>query len=260
LRGSGKGQHIETHDFAMAILQREITFTDSIRPICIPRQNMDFSGRKAIAAGWGRYKKKVEGDPSTERQSLTLRDVELSVSTKRYSHYKMFGTKGTNDKGEVADACSGDSGGPLIWQSKAPRFVLIGTVQGTGFNCKTGEYNQFEGSDNGVWNKVSAHSDWIKKAMKDNGGMGETESEEDEGVVSGEVETEDDYFRAMRKYKKEIKKKVLAEVEKEAKKDKKEEKGRRSERNQEIFEREGKRKQRLIGGEGCHDRGGGDRR
>ena len=33
-----------------------------------------------------RYKKKVEGDPSTERQSLTLRDVELSVSTKRFPH------------------------------------------------------------------------------------------------------------------------------------------------------------------------------
>ena len=97
----------------------------------------------------------------------------------------MFGTKVRNEKGEVADACSGDSGkhdfsplypmhwnvawieqqgqgdtyhpanpliaphpylyiqdgffwpgGPLIWKSPAPRFVLIGTVQGTGFNCR----------------------------------------------------------------------------------------------------------------------------
>ena len=67
----------ETHDFAMAILEREITFTDSVRPICIPRQvrmleatyaglrntkikntklqDMEFGGMKAIAAGWGRY-------------------------------------------------------------------------------------------------------------------------------------------------------------------------------------------------------------
>ena len=28
----------ESHDFAMYILEREITFTDTIRPICIPRQ------------------------------------------------------------------------------------------------------------------------------------------------------------------------------------------------------------------------------
>ena len=33
-----KRKNDETHDFAMAILEREITFTDSVRPICIPRQ------------------------------------------------------------------------------------------------------------------------------------------------------------------------------------------------------------------------------
>ena len=33
-----KSRNDETHDFAMAILEREITFTDSVRPICIPRQ------------------------------------------------------------------------------------------------------------------------------------------------------------------------------------------------------------------------------
>ena len=68
----------ESHDFAMAILERDITFTDSIRPICIPRQvrmsetqateilksekgfkntklqDKEFGGMKAIAAGWGR--------------------------------------------------------------------------------------------------------------------------------------------------------------------------------------------------------------
>ena len=59
----------ESHDFAMAILKREVTFTNSIRPICIPKQvrmwvlhrtaektklqNMDFYGSKATAAGWG---------------------------------------------------------------------------------------------------------------------------------------------------------------------------------------------------------------
>ena len=28
----------ETHDFAMAILDRQIEFTNSVRPICIPKQ------------------------------------------------------------------------------------------------------------------------------------------------------------------------------------------------------------------------------
>merc|ERR1711974_451203 len=150
----------ESHDFAMAILEREIKFTDSVRPICIPRQNMEFMGEKAKAAGWGLY------DPTKQEQSPFLRDVELTVSTKRYDHYKMFGTKAKNKKGP-ADPCAGDSGGPLIWKSPAHRFVLIGTLRGGGFDCRSGQYQEFEGSVNGLWNKVSAHSDWIKKEMKD---------------------------------------------------------------------------------------------
>ena len=31
-----------------------------------------------------RYKTKIEGDPTTELQSLDLRDIELTVSNKRY--------------------------------------------------------------------------------------------------------------------------------------------------------------------------------
>jgi len=220
----------ESHDFAMAILEREITFTDSVRPICIPRQDMEFGGTKAIAAGWGRYTvgKKGRGKKGTtsNMQSLNLMEVELRVSKKRYNHYQMFGTKVRNKKGEVADPCSGDSGGPLIWKSRAPRFVLIGTVQGSGFNCITGHYTMFEGSDNGVWNKVSAHSDWIKKAMKDehqNGHNSSDVSEEAEieraaGFIAGEVEMEDDYIKAKREYKKDLENNMFEELEKEAKK------------------------------------------
>ena len=90
--------------------------------------------------------------------------------------YKMFGTRSTNEEGHPADPCDGDSGvflfedevdssfrrmkrklvwkfywilisklmenqlnfpgGPLVWQSPASRFVLIGTLRGGGFNCK----------------------------------------------------------------------------------------------------------------------------
>merc|ERR1711974_282890 len=99
--------------------------------------NMEFMGEKAKAAGWGLY------DPTKQEQSPFLRDVELTVSTKRYDHYKMFGTKAKNKKGP-ADPCAGDSGGPLI-----------GKLRGGGFDCRSGQYQEFEGSVNGLWNKVS---------------------------------------------------------------------------------------------------------
>ena len=41
---------------------------------------------------------------------VTLANLCKITAMFRYTHYQMFGTKGTNDKGEVADACSGDSG------------------------------------------------------------------------------------------------------------------------------------------------------
>ena len=46
------------------------------------------------------------------------------------------------------------------------KAILIGTVSGTGYDCKTDRVNTVEGSDNGLWNKVSVWVDWITKTMK----------------------------------------------------------------------------------------------
>ena len=48
-------------------------------------------------------------------------------------------------------------------------FTIIGTVHGGGYDCRTNHVTHFEGSDNGVWNKVSAHMGWIKKTVKELG-------------------------------------------------------------------------------------------
>ena len=50
-------------------------------------------------------------------------------------------------------------------------YVLIGTVQGSGYDCRSGETTEVEGSNNGMWNKVSNHVDFVKKVMRE---MGET--------------------------------------------------------------------------------------
>ena len=63
-------------------------------------------------------------------------------------------------------------GGPLMYFNRTRRsFVLIGTVNGGGYDCRTDQVSTFEGSRNGVWNKVSAHMDWIKITMNE---LGET--------------------------------------------------------------------------------------
>ena len=52
------------------------------------------------------------------------------------------------------------------------KYILIGTVQGSGYDCREDTVSAFEGSTNGVWNKVSAHMEWIKKIMEEMGENG----------------------------------------------------------------------------------------
>ena len=46
------------------------------------------------------------------------------------------------------------------------RYVLIGTVFGFGYDCTTGKVREFEDERDGIWNKVSAHMEWIEDNMR----------------------------------------------------------------------------------------------
>ena len=66
----------------------------------------------------------------------------------------------------------------MYYNNATSRYVLIGTVYGGGYDCRTDKVSKFEGSENGVWNKVSAHMEWIKDTME---GLGETICKADSG-------------------------------------------------------------------------------
>ena len=57
-----------------------------------------------------------------------LKRVNLMVSKKKYKKYKMFGTELEFKRGEWQAPCSGDNGGPLMYQdSVSDRWVIIGS-------------------------------------------------------------------------------------------------------------------------------------
>merc|ERR1712179_16850 len=159
---------LDTHDFAMYILQEPVRFTSRIRPACLPKQDANHQGMSAVAAGWGRFMIEQEGQEWTSKQSPVLRRVDLRVSKKKYDHFKMFGTELRKDEnGVFEDPCAGDSGGPLMYKDRSSyRWTLIGTLHGAALNCKTGRVAHFEGSTDGIWNKVSFHTDWITEKIK----------------------------------------------------------------------------------------------
>ena len=54
----------------------------------------------------------------------------------------------------------------MYFNDTTSTYSIIGTVNGNGYDCRTDTVTTFEGSDNGLWNNVSAHMDWIQETME----------------------------------------------------------------------------------------------
>ena len=48
------------------------------------------------------------------------------------------------------------------------QYVLIGTLVGMGYDCGQDRTVTFQGSDNGIWNKVSFHMEFIQNMLLEN--------------------------------------------------------------------------------------------
>jgi len=153
------------HDFLLIVLDKPAKMSDNVKTICLPPPNSNYGGSFAVAAGWGRFAK----PDVSKNQSPVLRKVTLEVSPKVYRNSFFFGTLlKNNSDGEWMDPCSGDSGGPLMHQNKqTKRWTLIGTVKGGGYDCRWDIIHTLEGSNNGQWNKVNSHSEWLKRTMEE---------------------------------------------------------------------------------------------
>ncbi|XP_055636348.1 CLIP domain-containing serine protease B4-like [Toxorhynchites rutilus septentrionalis] len=153
-----KGQY---DDIALIRLSRDVSYSDYIKPICLPTDSASRSrkiiGTKAVAAGWGRtetagqspIKLKVDLNVADTNQcatvylrqyGITLRDTQLCAG----------GLAGK-------DTCTGDSGGPLMKRIKANHF-LYGIVSFGPNKCGTKDVP-------GVYTNVAKYTDWIEKQL-----------------------------------------------------------------------------------------------
>jgi len=149
---------VGSHDIAMLVLAEPVTFDETIHPVCLPASDeIEYVGEKTMALGWGRT--------YYNTRSRFLKHVELTVAG--WSSY-IYGNNFFETRVEVIDSvpqdpCSGDSGGPLIHQDPTSmRWTIIGTLKGKGYNCK---YEYTDGG--GLWNKVTAHLDWINEVLEE---------------------------------------------------------------------------------------------
>ena len=131
--------------------------------------NMD-SPVTAIASGWGDTLK--EGYP-TILQVISLAGVPDSQCVGLNIGNEHIVCADSNINGLIKDVCSGDSGGPLIWQNQQAisdndkGIRLIGLTS-NGAKCSSrnnnpeNQYNQLTGQ----YTQVSTHRDWIEKQIQ----------------------------------------------------------------------------------------------
>jgi len=126
--------------------------------VCLPNAGDEPAhGTRCWSAGWGLMQ---EG----RSPAIELQEVDLQI----YSHEECEKTQNSGYLIESAhlcagwpqggkDACSGDSGGPLICADEERQPVLMG-ITSWGFGCARPDTP-------GVWTRVSSYLDWIEENM-----------------------------------------------------------------------------------------------
>lgn len=147
-----------TLDYDVALLQLEfpIEYTDFIKPICLPRKDVDFiPGEYCFVTGFGLTEE--DGEISTKLQEaqvpIVARDDCQKVFPLKKLTPRMF-CAGFAEGG--IDACQGDSGGPLVCQSGNSWYQKGVVSWGVGCGRK-GRY--------GVYSDVKVLLSWIENTM-----------------------------------------------------------------------------------------------
>ena len=144
------------NDVALLKLNCKVRYKSQVRKGCLPRSgDKEYynPNTECIVAGWGHTKVANQSDPKTV--STSLKHATLPVQDTRHcgksTNYDITDNmicagSGNNDRDNVQDACSGDSGGPLFCRRKGPgtqTYVVIGIVS-WGDGCgKKGQYGYF---------------------------------------------------------------------------------------------------------------------
>ena len=147
-----------TLDYDVALLQLEypIEYTDFIRPICLPKKDIDFMpGEYCFVTGFGLTEE--DGEVSTKLQEAQIPIVSRETCQKTFPLKKLSPRMFCAGFAEGGiDACQGDSGGPLVCQM-AGSWYQKGVVS-WGVGC--GRKARY-----GVYSNVKVLLPWIESTM-----------------------------------------------------------------------------------------------
>ncbi|RWS03888.1 Plasma kallikrein-like protein, partial [Dinothrombium tinctorium] len=150
------------NDIALIRLRSPVKFTDRVKPICLPINNVDLElNTKCFSTGWGR----TQGSGSDGELKQLPMFIENGKRCTRsfdlaYSELKIC----ASSRLHANSLCSGDSGGPLACKSNGTWYLHGLTSHSSQFSkvgprCGSKEYGS-------VFVKISAKLKWIEEAKK----------------------------------------------------------------------------------------------
>lgn len=144
------------NDIAMLRLEKSVTFSDYVRPVCLPEAEPK-SGTSCTVTGWGQLFEieRIFPDTLQEVQLPVISTEECRRKTLFLPLYRITAgmlCAGVKDGGR--DACLGDSGGPLVCSGSDNKYTLHG-ITSNGYGCA-------RPGRPGVYTKVHHYLPWIQ--------------------------------------------------------------------------------------------------
>lgn len=152
------------YDIALIRLDRYVTFTDFVSPVCLPTQTdlrtKTFDSSKMDVTGWGTTE---EGSSSSIKRKATVDVWSFQSCRQQYATKKIYlqDTQMCAGGQLGVDSCGGDSGGPLVVKERVDNrdvYMLAGIVS---FGPKPCGIQGWPG----VYTRVGAYIDWITNTI-----------------------------------------------------------------------------------------------
>ncbi|KAJ8668475.1 hypothetical protein QAD02_010138 [Eretmocerus hayati] len=149
---------IPRNDIAILVLSKSVTFTDTVRPICLP--DSPRVSQKLTTAGWGRTE--------TQAKSQALLKVEIPLANKQRCDavyekkgWRLISTQICAGGEPGKDSCLGDSGGPLmdIHNLELSTYCIVGVTSSGPRSCGSADFPA-------IYTKVYDFVPWILEKIQ----------------------------------------------------------------------------------------------
>ena len=147
---------METMTLPIAIirLSRNVTFSNSMTPICLPVPTQNYEQREVFVTGWGTlYSNGPQPDVLYKVGLFTITNSMCTTNT-LYSSSDITSSMICARK-TGKDSCQGDSGGPLISPEGGGRYFSVIGVVSWGYGCALADAP-------GVYSRVTSQLAWIE--------------------------------------------------------------------------------------------------